>query len=156
MIGDLFALNYDMTKEDLRVQTDNYNGINLLYGKSTNYMVKQVLYDLVDTGSNDEEFSLSQRYLDEELSDIDVRRLNLGILHTFMAESKTVTLQELLTVVEKKYVLTKSDKEKFVQLLEINGLSREGDFTLDNEGNPLTVSFRSIELIPTSDVDWDE
>lgn len=156
MIGDLFALNYDMTKEDLRVQTDNYNGVNRLYGKSTNYTVKQVLYDLVDTGSNDEEFSLSQRYLDDEMSDLEVRRLNLGILHTVMAESKTVTLQELLIAVEKKYVLTKSDKEKFAKLLEINGLSRDGAFTLDNEGNPLAVPLQAIDPLSNSDEDWDE
>lgn len=155
VVGDLFALNYDMTKEDLRVQTDNYNGVNRLFGKSTNYTAKQVLYDLVDTGSNDESFSLSQRYLDEELSDLEVRRLNLGILHTVMAESKTVTLQELLTAIEKKYVLTKSDKEKFTQLLEINGLSRDGAFTLDNDGNPLAAPLQMMDPLSTID-DWDE
>lgn len=155
LIGDLFALNYDMTKEDLRIQTDNYNGVNRLFGKSTNYTAKQVLYDLVDTGSNDEDSSLSQRYLDEELSDLEVRRLNLGILHTVMAESKTVTLQELLTAVEKKYVLTKSDKEKFAKLLEINGLSREGAFTLDNDGNPLASPLQAMEPLSMTD-DWDE
>ncbi|WP_207704567.1 hypothetical protein [Candidatus Enterococcus ferrettii] len=149
MVGDLFALNYDLAKEDLHVQTDNFNGANRLYGKSTNYTVKQVLYDLVDTGSNDEEFSISQRYLDEEMSDLDIRRLNLGILHTVMAESKTVTLQELLNSVEKKYVFTKSDKEKFVKLFEINGLSREGSFTLNNESNPM-------DPLSNVDEDWDE
>lgn len=156
MIGDLFALNYDMTKEDLRVQTDNQNGVNRLFGKSTNYTVKQVLYDLVDTGSNDEDFSLSQRYLDGEMSDLEIRRLNLGILHTVMAESKTVTLQELLTALEKKYVLTKSDKEKFTQLLEVNGLSREGAFTLDNEGNPLTAPLQLTGTLSSIDEDYDE
>ncbi|MEO1770549.1 hypothetical protein [Candidatus Enterococcus ferrettii] len=156
LIGDLFALNYDMAKEDLRIQTDKYNGVNRLFGKSTNYTVKQVLYDLVDTGSNDEEFSLSQRYLDGEMSDLDIRRLNLGMLHTVMAESKTVTLQELLTAVEKKYVLTKSDKEKFAKLLEINGLSREGAFTLDNDGNPLTSPLQAVEPLANVEEDWDE
>lgn len=156
MIGDLFALNYDMVKEDLRVQTDNQNGVNRLFGKSTNYTVKQVLYDLVDTGSNDEDFSLSQRYLDGEMSDLEIRRLNLGILHTVMAESKTVTLQELLAAVEKKYVLTKSDKEKFAQLLEINGLSRDGAFTLDNDGNPLAAPLQAMEPLVDGDKDWDE
>ncbi|OJG69798.1 hypothetical protein RV10_GL000734 [Enterococcus pallens] len=156
MIGDLFALNYDMTKEDIRVQTDKYNGVNRLFGKSTNYTVKQVLYDLVDTGSNDEEFSLSQRYLDGEMSDLDIRRLNLGMLHTVMAESKTITLQELLTAIEKKYVLTKSDKEKFAKLLEINGLSREGAFTLDNDGNPLTSPLQAVEPLANVEEDWDE
>lgn len=156
MIGDLFALNYDLAKEDLHVQTDNFNGINRLYGKSTNYTVKQILYDLVDTGSNDEEFSISQRYLDEEMSDLDIRRLNLGILHTVMAESKAVTLQDLLNSVENKYVLTKSDKEKFAKLLEINGLSREGAFTLDTEGNPLTSPLQAMEPLSNVDEDWDE
>ena len=156
MIGDLFALNYDLAKEDLHVQTNEENGINLLFGKSTNYTVKQVLYDLVDTGSNDEDFSLSQRYLDEDMSDLDVRRLNLGMLHTVMAESKTVTLQELLTAIEKKYVLTKSDKEKFTKLLEINGISRDGAFTLDNEGTPLAAPLQAVEPLSDSDVDGDE
>ncbi len=155
-VGDLFALNYDIAKEDLHVQTDNYNGINRLLGKSTNYTAKQVLYDLVDTGSNDEDFSISQRYLDGEMSDLEVRRINLGILHTVMAESKTFTLQELLSAVEKKYVLTKSDKEKFAKLLEINGLSREGAFTLDNDGNPLTSPLQAVEPLANIEEDWDE
>lgn len=160
LIGDLFALNYDMTKEDLRIQTDNYNGVNRLFGKSTNYTVKQVLYDLIDTGSNDEDFSISQRYLDGEVSDLDVRKLNLGILHTVMAESKTVALHDLLTAIEKKYVLTKSDKEKFAKVLEVNGLSREGDFTLDNDGNPLTTPLQVSQTVfseePVDDVNLDE
>ncbi|MBO0411689.1 hypothetical protein JZO81_11500 [Enterococcus hulanensis] len=155
LIGDLFALNYDMANEDLRVQTDKYNGINRLYGKSTIYTVKQVLYDLVDTGSNDEAFSLSQRYLDGEMTDLEVRRLNSGILHTVMAEDKTVTLQDLLTSVEKKYVRTRSDKEKFAKLLEVNGLSRDGAFTLDNAGNPLASPLQAIEPQSDVDEDWD-
>ena len=155
-VGDIFAHDYDISYEDNHVQTDNQNGVNRLFGKSTNYTVKQVLYDLVDTGSNDETFSLSQRYLDGEMSDIEIRRLNLGILHTVIAESKTVTLQELLAAVEKKYVLTKSDKEKFAQLLEINGLSRDGAFKLDNDGNPLTVPLQAMEPLVDGDKDWDE
>ena len=154
MIGDLFYFNYDLNKEDLHVQTDKYEGINRLYGKSTNYTVKQVLYDLVDTGSNDEAFSISQRYIEDGMTDLEVRRLNLGMLHTVMAESKTVTLQDLLAAIEKKYVLTKTDKEKFAKLLEINGLSREGAFTLDNNGNPLTAPMRALETDP--DIDEDE
>lgn len=153
MIGDLFFFNYDLNKEDLHVQTDKYEGINRLYGKSTNYTVKQVLYDLVDTGSNDEGFSISQRYLDDGMTDLEVRRLNLGMLHTVMAESKTVTLQDLLTAIEKKYVLTKSDKEKFMKLLEINGLSRDGAFTLDNNGKPLTTPLQVTESRSDIDVD---
>lgn len=43
----------------------------------------------------------------------------------------------LLTAIDNKYVLTRSDKEKFAKLLEINGLSRYEVFTLDNDGNPL-------------------
>ena len=155
MIGDLFFFNYDLNKEDLHVQTDKYKGINRLYGKSTNYTVKQVLYDLVDTGSNDEDFSISQRYLDDGMTDLEVRRLNLGMLHTVMAESKTVTLQDLLVAIEKKYVLTKSDKEKFAKLLEINGLSRDGAFTLDNDGNPLLSPLQAIEPESDVDEDWD-
>lgn len=155
LIGDLFAYSYNLNKEDLNVQTDKYEGVNRLYGKSTIHTVKQVLYDLVDTGSNDEAFSLSQRYLDEEMTDLEVRRLNLGILHTVMAEDKTVTLQDLLTSVEKKYVRTRSDKEKFAKLLEVNGLSRSGAFTLDNVGNPLTAPLQAIEPQSDVDEDWD-
>lgn len=153
LVGDLFALNYDMTKEDLRVQTDKYNGVNRLFGKSTNYTVKQVLYDLVDTGSNDEDFSLSQRYLDGEMSDYEIRKLNLGILHTVMAESKTITLQDLLASVEKKYVLNKFDKAKFAKLLEVNGLSRDGAFTLDNSGSPLKSPLQTADTNTETDID---
>lgn len=156
MIGDLFAYNYNLNWEDKHVQTDKYEGVNRLYGKSTNYTVKQVLYDLIDTGVNDESFSLSQRYLDGEMSDLEVRRLNLGILHTVMAESKTVTLQDLLTSVEKKYVLTRSDKEKFAKLLEMNGISRDGAFTLNGNGSPLVAPLQATDSMSDVDEDWDD
>ncbi|EOH92472.1 hypothetical protein [Enterococcus pallens] len=55
-----------------------------------------------------------------------------------------------------KYVLTKSDKEKFAKLLEINVLSRKGAFTLDNEGNPLTEPPQSVDPLSNVDEDWDE
>ena len=65
--------------------------------------------------------------------------MNLGTMHTLMAESKATTLQKFLTYLEKNYVRTKNDKAKFAKVLEVNGLSRDGSFTLDNDGNPLKV-----------------
>lgn len=136
-IGDVFAYNYEQNFEDLRVQNDNENGINRLYGKSTNITVQHVLYDLLDTGSNDEDFNIAHRYLDDEMNDTEIRRLNMSIMYTIMAESKATTLQDFLNYTEKRYVLTKSDKQKFAKLLEVNGLSRDGGFTLDADGNAL-------------------
>ncbi|EOH89559.1 hypothetical protein [Enterococcus pallens] len=135
-VADMFRKNYENEKHDKVVQTVEYNRF---YGKSVNLTVYHVLYDLLDTGTNDESFSVSQRYLDEELSDQETRQLNLGMLHTAMVESKATTLQGLLNYLENKYVLTASDKEKFAQLLEVNGLSRDGNFTLDGDGNPLAA-----------------
>lgn len=153
LIGDLYALNYDMKHEDLHVQQDNVNGINRLFGKSTNYTVKQVLYDLIDTNANDENFHLSQSVSRKNLSDKEVRQLNLGILHSAMVESKSVTLQDLVTYLEKNYVLNRIDKEKFAKLLEVNGLSKQGAFTLTNEGNALTAPLQAVGA--NSDFDED-
>ncbi|MDT2662055.1 hypothetical protein P7E02_19400 [Enterococcus hulanensis] len=144
-VDEVFGKNYNLDRYDLLVQNDNSNGVNRLYGKSTNLTVQHVLYDLLDTGSKDEEFNVSERYQDEELSDLEIRRLNLGIMHTLMVESKATTLQEYLNYVESKYVLTKADKAKFAKVLEANGLSREGAFTLDNEGNALSTPLQANE-----------
>lgn len=136
---EMFARNYDLDWIDSLVQTDKYNGINRLFGKSTNMTVLLVLYDLIDVNSKDEDYSIARRYLDEELSELEQKKLSLGIMHTVMAESKATTLQEFLTYLEKNYVRTKNDKAKFAKVLEVNGLSRDGSFTLDNDGNPLKV-----------------
>lgn len=135
-VADMYRKNYENSKHDEVLQTKYYDQ---LFGKSVNLNVYHVLYDLLDTGSNDESFSISQRYLDDGLSDQEARRINLGIMHTLMVESKATTLQGFLNYLENKYVLTASDKVKFAQLLEINGLSRDGNFTLDDDGNPLSA-----------------
>lgn len=150
-IGDIFAYNYEQGFEDMRVQKDNENGINRLYGKSTNITVQHVLYDLLDTGSND--FNIAHRYLDNEMTDTEVRMLNMGVMYTVLVESKAKTLQDFLIYMEKRYVLTKSDKEKFAKLLEINGLSRDGAFTLDNEGKPLAAPLQETDSISDKDAD---
>ena len=156
----MFAKNYDFEWIDFMVQTDNKNGVNRLFGKSTNITVLQVLYDLLDVTSKDENYSIASRYLDEDLSELEQKKLNLGIMHTIMAESKATTLQEFLTYLEKNYVKTKKDKAEFAKVLEVNGLSREGAFTLDNDGNPLTAPLQTSETLSMDetidDVDLDE
>lgn len=148
-MAEMFSRGYSIS--DTTVQKDPQ-----LYGKSTNMTVKHVLYDLLDTGSNDESFSISQRFLDGNPSDKEIRQLNLGIMHTTMVESKSTTLQGHLDYMEKKYILTASDKVKIAKLLEINGLSRNGYFTLDNDGNPLPTLQTFTVGESTDGVDIDE
>lgn len=130
-------------------------GNSKLFGKSTNTTAQHILYDLLDTGSNDENFSVFQRYLDTTPSDKEIRQLNLGVLHTAMVESKSTTLQGLLNYLESKYILTASDKTKLSKLLEVNGLSRKGAFTLGNEGQPLQIpqTFSVSEAVDSVDID---
>lgn len=136
-VGDVFADIDSLKADDMLVQKDNEKGVNRLYGKSTNLTVQHVLYDLYDAGSNDEAFSISERFLDDALSEDEVKQLNFGLLSAVMIESRATTLQEFLTYLEDKYVITRSDKEKFAQVLKINGLSRNGKFSLNSdEGSP--------------------
>lgn len=157
---EMFARNYDLDWIDSLVQTDKYNGVNRLLGKSTNMTVLLVLYDLIDVNSRDENYSIASRYLDEELSELEQKKLNLGIMHTIMAESKATTLQEFLTYLEKNYIKTKKDKADYAKVLEVNGLSREGAFTLDNDGNPLTTPLQVSQTVSSEetvdDVNLDE
>jgi len=148
---EMFARNYDLDWIDSLVQTDKYNGVNRLFGKSTNMTVLLVLYDLIDVISKDEDYSIARRYLDEELSELEQKKLNLGIMHTIMAESKATTLQEFLTYLEKNYVRTKKDKADFAKVLEVNGLSREGAFTLDNNGKPLTKPLQASAVFSSEE-----
>ena len=141
LVGYLFSREYDLQEEDLFVQNDNRDGINRLYGKSTIMTVKQVLYDLLDVSSADEDFSLSKRYIDGDVSELEERRMNLGLMHTIMVESKATTLQEYLNYMEDKYILTASDKKKYEKVLEINGLNRDGSFKFNEDGTPFSKSY---------------
>lgn len=145
LVGEMYARNYDLSNRDQQVQTDKVDGVNRLFGKSTNVTVQKVLYDLLDVVSVDEGFSVSKRFLDEEMSELNQKKLNLGIMHTIMVESKATTLQDFLKYLEKNYVKTKKDKAEYAKALEVNGLSRDGAFTLDNAGNPLASPLQAIE-----------
>ncbi|WP_137625460.1 hypothetical protein [Lactiplantibacillus pingfangensis] len=139
--GDMFRYDYDMSSTDTEVQTDNSNGVNRLYGKSTNMTVEQVLYDLLDVNSNgeDENFYVTERYLDDDsLTEKQIDKLNFGVIYAEMMQSKATSLSDFLQYIENKYVLTTSDKTKFEEVLSINGLSSTGMFTLDEDGNALT------------------
>nr|WP_242704475.1 hypothetical protein [Enterococcus sp. 665A] len=133
--GEFFAAPESLAERDTLVQEDDHQGVNRLFGKSTNLTVQQVLYDLLDTGSTDEAFHISERYLDEERSEQAMHQVNFGILYTLMLESEATTLQEFLTYLEDKYIVTASDKEKFTEVLKINGLARDGSFSKANPEN---------------------
>ncbi|AVK61675.1 hypothetical protein C5Z25_07750 [Lactobacillus sp. CBA3605] len=138
--GDMFAYDYDMNATDTEVQTDNANNINRLYGKSTNKTVEQVLYDLLDVKSTgeDEDFYITERYLDDDLTEKQIDKINFGVIYAEMMQSKVMTLSDYLQYIQNKYVLTNSDKAKFEKVLSVNGLSSTGEFTLDADGNALT------------------
>ncbi|MDT2661972.1 hypothetical protein P7E02_18980 [Enterococcus hulanensis] len=139
-VGYMFAKDYDLSTEDFLVQNDNKDGINRYFGKPTIITAKQVLYDLLDVSSADEDFSLSQRFIDDDLPELEQRRINLGLMHTIMVESKATTLQEYLNYMENKYILTASDMKKYEKVLEINGLNRDGSFRFNEDGSPVTKS----------------
>lgn len=126
--GDVFADPDHLREMDTLVQEDDEQGVNRLLGQSTNMTVQQVLYDLLDVGSTDEDFYISERFLDKELSVSEINRLNFGILYSLMIASEATTLQDFLAYVEDKYVVTASDKKKFAEVLKINGLARDGSF----------------------------
>ena len=151
LVGYVFARDYDLSEEDLFVQNDNQNGVNRYFGKPTITTAKQVLYDLLDVDSIDEDFSLSQRFIDSEMSELEQRKLNLGIMHSIMVESKATTLKEFLNYMEGKYVLLASDKKKYEKVLAINGLSRDGDYTLNEDGSPRNKAINSSQLNESQD-----
>lgn len=137
LVGHMFAQDYDYDSKDSIVQNDNRDGVNRYFGRISSMTAEHVLYDLLDATSLDEDFSLSQRYIDDELTEKEKRRINLGLLHTIMVESKATTLQEFLNYMEDKYILSASDMKKFNKVLEVNGLAKDGAYTLDENGVPL-------------------
>lgn len=126
--GEMFADSDRLTETDTLVQEDNEQGVNRLLGQSTNMTVQQVIYDLLDVESVDEDFYISERHIDKELSKKEMKQLNFGIQYTLMMESEATTLQDFLTYIEDKYVMTASDKKKFDKVLKINGLAKDGNF----------------------------
>jgi len=140
--GEMFAKDYDLNVRDNEVQTDNYGGINRLYGKSTNVTVQMTLYDLLDVKSTgeDEDYYLCERYQDNpDLSEKQIDKLNFGVIYGEMMKSKATSLSEFLQYIQNKYVLTANDMTKFSNVLKVNGLGDNGDFTLDGDGNPLST-----------------
>ncbi|MCH4130178.1 hypothetical protein GA516_11925 [Lactobacillus pentosus] len=139
--GEMFAKNYDLSTFDNEVQTDDSNGINRLYGKSTNRTVQLVLYDLLDETSTgeDENYNISSSILQgQSVTTAQRNQINFGLLYAEMMQSKAKTLSEFLQYIQEKYVTSDTDKANFQQVLTINGLSSTGDFTLDADGNPLS------------------
>ncbi|GIP70530.1 MULTISPECIES: hypothetical protein [Lactiplantibacillus] len=139
--GEMFAKNYDLSTFDNEIQTDDSNGINRLYGKSTNRTVQLVLYDLLDETSTgeDENYNISSSILQgQSVTTAQRNQINFGLLYAEMMQSKAKTLSEFLQYIQEKYVTSDTDKANFQQVLTINGLSSTGDFTLDADGNPLS------------------
>lgn len=126
LMGDLFAKRYDISSQDFANQSDTER----LFGKNTNKTVEGILYDLIDfsAADNDEHYSISQRMIEGEINDQDLILLNMGILYTAMVESKANTLKDLLTYIDNRYVITKTDQESFRELLAVNGLTETFDF----------------------------
>lgn len=145
LVGHMFADNYAYDSKDLIVQNDNRNGVNRYYGRVSSMTAEHVLYDLLDVTSSDEDFSLSQRFIDDDLSELEQRRINLGLMHTIMVESKATTLQEYLNYMENKYILTAADMKKYEKVLEVNGLNSDGSFKFNEDGSPLTKSSSSVQ-----------
>lgn len=145
LVGHMFADNYAYDSKDLIVQNDNRNGVNRYYGRVSSMTAEHVLYDLLDVTSSDEDFSLSQRFIDDDLSELEQRRINLGLMHTIMVESKATTLQEYLNYMENKYILTTADMKKYEKVLEVNGLNSDGSFKFNEDGSPLTKSSSSVQ-----------
>lgn len=134
-----YNFGYQWTfKNDTMVQDDPQ-----LFGKSTNYIVRGVLMDLFDVNTPEElatendNFDMAQRYLDDGMTDTQRDQLSEGIMYIATVESKATTLDAYLQYLESHYVITSSDKVKFQRILAINGLNDQGAFTLDEDGNPL-------------------
>ncbi|WP_434433882.1 hypothetical protein [Lactiplantibacillus paraplantarum] len=140
-VADMLTKSYSLADKDAEVQTDSYNDVNRLYGKSTIRTVEQVLYDLLDTTSTDENESF---YVSESLAGISnltdqqIRQINFGMIYAEMLSSKAQTLSEFLQYLQAKYATSADDALRFQQVLSINGLSTMGNFTLDADGNTLS------------------
>ena len=137
--GEMFANEYDLRSVDNEVQTDDINGINRLYGKSTNRSAQLVLYDLLDINSNDENevYNISESLV-QNLAEKEREQVNFGLLYAEMMQSKCQTLSEFLQYLQAKYATSADDVLRFQQVLSINGLSTMGNFTLDADGNTLS------------------
>lgn len=140
-VADMLTHEYSLADVDSEAQNDNYNGVNRLYGKSTIRTVEQVLYDLLDVSSNNEneDYFVSESLLNTaDYTNEQISEINFGVLYAQMMQSKAKNLSEFLQYIQEKYVTSDTDKSNFQQVLTLNGLSSTGDFTLDADGNLLT------------------
>lgn len=123
---------------DIKVQTsqrDNpkYGAREKLYGKSTNYTVFNVLRDIYDPinrieGSNDR-YNIAEDVLGKGKYNQDqLEKLSNGLMYITMRDSKAKNLSEYIQYVDKHYV---KDHKEFYKILKLNGLTKDGKFTLD-------------------------
>lgn len=119
-------------KNDTRTQNDER-----LFGKSTNNTVADTLLDLYDIGENDESFDFSHRYLESNATDYQRDLFNEGLMYLVMIESKATTFEDFSKYVKSNFVPTNYDIANYNSALKVNGLNTNGQFTLDENGDPI-------------------
>ena len=136
---------YNMnTKLDTTVQTSNFKNHKFgnkqkLFGKSTNATVYNVLrdfYDLenIEEGKNDQYNIAEDVFNNHSYTNKQKEQLSNGLLFLAMFNSKATTLEKLIFYLDKNFV---NDKTSFKNVLKINGLNENGQFTLDKNNHPI-------------------
>lgn len=136
-----FPWGFDMNGNlDVSVQSskqDNRLGDrNRLYGKSTNRTVSEVFKDIYDLQNRVEgeadSYNIAQDVFGKKHSRTELEQLSNGMIYIMMRDSKAINLEQYIHYVKKHYV---KDTKSFERMLKTNGLTKDGQFTLDGNGH---------------------
>lgn len=111
---------------------------DILYGKSTNRTVYSVFRDIYDLDNRiekrDDMYNIARDNFGRNYSTEQIEQLSNGLMFFAMRDSKATTLEEYVKYLKENYV---HDTHEFNKILRLNGLTEDGKFTLDENGNPL-------------------
>jgi len=122
---------------EVQVQNDDR-----LYGFSTNFTVKGILYDIYDINFPENQkiendyFDIYSVFVNGNHSDEDKDLLSEGIMYTLMVNSKASTFQEFYNYLMNTHVLNNYDqtlKGKLEEISAINGINNKGEFIYANK-----------------------
>ena len=108
----------------------------ILYGKSTNRTVFHVLRDIYDLDNRIEKqndiYNIAYDNFGKNYTKSQIEQLSNGLMYFSMRDSKATTLEQYIKYLKQHYV---HNQTTFNQILKLNGLNTNGQFTLDQYNN---------------------
>lgn len=131
--------NLDIKVQNSKKTNPKYGAKEILYGKSTNYTVFNILRDIYDLQNRVEgkydQYNIAEDVFGKRKYNQDqLEKLSNGLIYITIRDSKAKTLKDYLQYIDKYYV---KNHKQFYNILKLNGLTKDGKFTLDENNKKI-------------------